>query len=300
MISLLLALPLLVSCGSVPKPVMAPVKVTAGKVTLQCVLPFDDLKKKEAFKNFEADMASKFPDYAIHLTFVKGDENAYNTKIKVMMYSDNPPDIFYSGDKNFTEELSSLKSIEPLEKKLDDLDYWNMVIPSAKLPEDNGHIYAVPIDEAYYNIMLINTELFSKNNIKIPENFGELKIAVEQFKVKGITPIVIGGKDGMSAYNMIEGFACTIDNKITSKIISGKTTFSGETFKQAATSVQELIELGAFQGKAETMDDEAAGNLFYSVHHCLSIAVILLFQLHYNLRLDNGKSGFPLGVRLST
>lgn len=264
MVCLILVLPMLVSCGSVPKPVVPPVKINAGKVTLNCVVPFNDVKKKAAFKDFETDIKSIFPDYDIHLSFVNGDVNAYNTKIKVMMYSDAPPDIFYSGDKNFTGELYSSNRLESLEKNLNDLNYYDMVIPSAKVIGDTGHIYAVPIDEAYYSIMLINTELFSKNNVKIPENFKELSSAVSQFKGKGITPIAIGGKDGLSVYKMIEGFACTIDNKITSKIISGKSTFSGETFSQAAESVKELVRLGAFQEKAETISDAVAGDLFYS------------------------------------
>lgn len=264
LVGMIMALPLLISCGSVPTQVVAPIKNNDGKVTLRCVVPFDDVKKNGAFKNFEADVKSIFPDYDIHLSFVKGDTNAYNTKIKVMMSSDTPPDIFYSGDEDFTEELYSSKIIQPLENKLDDLDYWDTVIPSAKLIGNTGHIYAVPIDEAYYSIMLINTELFSQNNIKIPENFDELKIAAKEFKEKNITPIAIAGKDGISVYKMIEGFACTIDNGITGKITSGKDTFSGETFKQAAASVKELIELGAFQEKAETFTEETAENLFYS------------------------------------
>lgn len=259
-----MTLPILVSCGSSPKRVVPPIVINNKKVTLNCVLPFDDVKKKVALNNFQTDIKSIFPDYNINLSFVKGDTNAYNTKIKVMMYSDTPPDIFYSEDGSFTEELYSSNRIKPVEKLLNDLNYWNKVIPSAKLIGDTGHLYAVPIDETYYNIMLINTEMFSQNNVKIPENFEDLETSVKQFKEKGITPIAMGGKDGASVYKMIEGFAGTMDNGITSKIVSGKSTFSGDIFKQAATSVKQLMELGAFQKKTETISDEEAGNLFYS------------------------------------
>ncbi len=262
--SLIMALPLLISCGNVPQEVMAPVEVNKGKVTLECLVPFDEVKKEEAFKNFETDVLAIFPEYDIHLSFVKGDANAYNTKIKVMLSSDTPPDIFYSGDGNFTNELYASKIIQPLEKKLKDLDYWKMVIPSAKVIGETGHIYAVPIDEVNYNVMLINTEIFSQNNVKIPENFEELKSAVKQFKEKSITPIAIGGKDGRSVYNLIEGFAGTIDHEVTSKIINGEDTFSGKNFRQAATSVMQLIKLGAFPEKTQTISDEEAGKHFYS------------------------------------
>ena len=264
MLCLILSLPLLTSCGNTPQTVVAQVEVNTTKVTLTCVVPFDNIKKNEAFKIFETNVKSTFPDYDIKFIFVKGDVNAYNSKIKVMMYSDAPPDIFYSGDENFTEELYTEKNIEPLEKKLNNLNYWDMVIPSAKLPGSTGHIYAVPMDEAYYSIMLINTELFSKNNVKIPKSFEDLKTATQQFKVKGITPIALGGKNGISAFKLLESFAGAIDNKITNKVTSCKLSFSGETFTQATTSVKELIDLGAFQAKVETVSDEEAAKLFYS------------------------------------
>ena len=123
---------MLISCGNVTKQVIPPVKNNNGKVTLDCVIPFDDLKKNQAFKNFVSDMKPILPDYEIHLSFVKGDTNAYNTKIKVMMSSDTPPDIFYSGDGNFTEELYAANIIQPVENKLNDIGYWNTVIPTAK------------------------------------------------------------------------------------------------------------------------------------------------------------------------
>jgi len=264
MASLMIALPMLISCGNVQKQVTPRVTNNNGRVTLECVVPFDDIKKNEAFQNFEKDIKSTFPDYNIHMNFVKGDAKAYNTKIKVMLYSDMPPDIFYSGDGKFTNELSSAKRIQPLEKKLNDINYWDMAIPGAKVIGDTGHIYAVPIDEAYYNVMLINTKMFSENNIKVPENFAELKNAVKQFNENSITPIAVGGKDGRAVYNMIEGFASTLDHEITSKIIRGDDTFSGKSFRQGATSVTQLIQLDAFEKKIQSISDEEAGELFYS------------------------------------
>ncbi|MCO1603375.1 ABC transporter substrate-binding protein [Desulfosporosinus nitroreducens] len=263
-VSSIMALPILISCSIEHKEAMPAVKNHNEKVALECVVPLDDEKKNEAFKNFETDIKPLFPDCDIHLTYVKGNANAYNTKIKVMMYSDTPPDIFYSGDGNFTEELYSSKKIQLLGKKLNDINYWNMVIPTAKVIGDTEHIYAIPIDEVNYNVMLINTKIFSENNVKIPESFEELKTASKQFKKRSIIPIVIGGKDGRSVYNMIEGFACTLDNKISSKLISNDVAFSGKTFSRAATSIKQLIELGAFQEKTEAITDEEAENLFYS------------------------------------
>ncbi len=114
---LIITLPTL-SCANDQKQVMPPVKNNSEKVTLECMIPFNDAKKNTVFKNFETDVESIFPDYDIHLSFVQGDANAYNTKLKVTMYSDTPPDIFYSGDGKFTDELYYSKRIRSFEKEL--------------------------------------------------------------------------------------------------------------------------------------------------------------------------------------
>lgn len=257
----LLVLPILISCANRPNQILPP--ENSEDSILECVVPFDDEQKTQAFKTFAATIQPAFPDLKIHLSFLKGDSKAYNTKIKVMMYSDNPPDLFYSGDGDFTEELYSSARIQPLEQRLTDLDFWNLVLPSAKVPGKSGHIYAVPIDTARYSVMLVNTALFAEYNVKIPENFAELTNTVKAFKEMGIIPIAIGGKNGMTVYNMIESFAATLDPDITGKIVNGKEAFSGQAFSQAAQGVQELISLGAFQEKPATFSDAEAGDIFH-------------------------------------
>lgn len=258
----LLVLPILISCTNRQTQLIPPAENNKN-LTLECVVPYADEEKTQAFKDFAESVQPAFPDLKIHMSFVKGDSNAYNTKIKVMMYSDNPPDIIYSGDENFTEVLYSSDRILPLEELLRDIDFWDLVIPSAKVSSHAGHIYAVPIDTASYNVILINKALFSENNIKIPANFAELKNAVKEFKEMGIIPIAIGGKNGMPVYNMIESFAGTLDHEITGKIIEGKEEFSGKSFNQAVQSVKELMSLGAFQEKPESFSDAEAGDIFY-------------------------------------
>lgn len=258
-ISLIIAL---TACGSTK--VQVPVLKNKGKVTLRCVMSSEDNYKLEAFKSFADDIKKQYPDYNITFNFVKGDRNAYETKIKVLLSSDKAPDVFLSLDQDFSNELFSEDAVMPIEKYLNGSKYWDSVIPSANVKGHNGHIYAVPFNDINYGIIEINTDLFKKNNVKIPENFDELKSAVETFKLKGIVPISIAGKDGLSVYSMIENFACTIDPLFTTNIVNGKDSFSGEPFKQAAEKVKDLISIEAFGKKVETYSDTDAANLFYS------------------------------------
>lgn len=253
----------LTACSS--SKVQIPVlKKGKGKVTLRCVISSENNYKLEAFKSFADDIKKQYPDYNITFNFVKGDVNAYETKIKVLLSSDKAPDVFLSPDQNFSNELFSENAVIPIEKYLDSSKYWDSVIPSANVKGHNGHIYAVPFSDISYGIIEVNTDLFKKCNVKIPENFDELTSAVNTFKSKGIVPMALGGKDGLAVYDMIENFACTIDPQFTINIVNGKDTFSSEPFKQAAGKVKDLIDMEAFEKKAETYSNTAAADLFYS------------------------------------
>lgn len=245
-----------------------PIQVTTyknqDKIKLNCIMSSEDTNKLEAFKTFTTDVKTILPNYDVNFRFVKGDIPTYETKVKVLLSSNDIPDVFFSSDGSLSNELLATDSVQPIDKYLDKLNFWNMVIPSAKVDGYKGHIYAVPFDPVHYGIIEINTDLFGQNNIKPPTNFSEFKSAISTFKSKGIIPIALGGKDGSSVYKIIEAFACTIDPQIISKIIEGKESFSNDTFKQAALKVKELMDMGAFeQNFAVTLDKDAA-NLFYS------------------------------------
>lgn len=250
------------ACNNVPASITKP-KVDDKKVVLRCVLPSNDKNTSEAFKTFAADIKTLLPDYDIHFDFVKGDAKTYQTKIKVLLSSDKMPDVFLITDKNFSKELMSSNLVQPLEKYLEKLNYWDMVIPSAKVAGYHGHIYAVPFDDVSYQIIEVNTELFKENNVKIPQNFSELQNAVSIFKSKGIIPIALGGNDGQTVFRMLEGFAYTVDSGISLKIAEGREKFSDETFKQSAEKVKELITMGAFDKNVQSITDKEAASLFY-------------------------------------
>lgn len=262
LIVILLFISILTSCAKPSPQVISP--KNEGKIKLRCVMSSEDNTKLEAFKTFASDIKTQFPDYDISFNFIKGDMQSYQTKIKVLLYSNDRPDVFFSNGDGFSNELLSANMVQPVDKYLNELKFWDMVIPSAKVDGSDGHIYAVPFEEVYYQMIEINTALFEQNNIKPPTNFEELKIAVSTFKSKGFVPIALGGKDGKAVYNMVEGFACTIDPQVTKKIMNGKEKFSDESFKEAASSVKDLINMGAFGDNPKSLTDADAANLFYS------------------------------------
>lgn len=234
------------------------------KIKLNCVMSSEDSNKLEAFKTFATDAKTLLPNYDISFKFIKGDMSTYETKIKVLLSSNDTPDVFFSSEGSLSSELLSTDAVQPIDKYLDKLKFWDMVISSAKVDGYKGHVYAVPFDPVYYQVIEINTDLFQQNNIKPPSNFNELQTAISIFKSKGIVPIALGGKDGSSVYKVIEAFACTINPEITSRLTAGKENFSDEAFKQSSLRMKELMDIGAFEQNFAAVSDQDAANLFYS------------------------------------
>lgn len=285
---LILILIFLTACAK-DIPAQIPVYNNTGRIKLKCVMYSEDSNKFNAFKNFAQDVKTLLPQYDINFKFIKGNSKAYETKIKVLLSTAEIPDVFLSSDESFSNELFTANSLQPVEKYLNQLKFWDMVLPSAKVQGYNGHIYAIPIDTVSYQIIEINTDLFTKNNIDPPQTFDDLVSAVSLFKAKGIVPIALAGKDGKAVYNMLEGFAYTIDPKITSKVISGNAKFSDTPFKESAIKVKELLDMEAFGPNVDTLSSQDAANLFHSGKAAMYCTDSLNFA-QADLKL-NGKCG---------
>ncbi|KAJ50248.1 raffinose/stachyose/melibiose transport system substrate-binding protein [Clostridium tetanomorphum] len=251
-----------VGCTKSVSPVVS--EKSNEKIKLSCAIPAEDTAKIKAFKSFETNIKKQFSDYDISFKYIKGDTKSYETKIKVLLSSNQKPDIFFSKENSFFEQLFSANAVQPIDKYLKELKFWHMVLPFVKNDGYKGKVYAVPFEEVHYEIMAINSDIFNKNKIKIPTNFEELKNAVYTLKSKGIIPIAIGGKDGGIVYNMIGSFAATIDPEVTKNVINGKEKFSSNNFKEAVLKVKELIDMEAFGKETQCRTDLQAAQLFNS------------------------------------
>lgn len=232
-----------------------PIKLTA-------VLPEYNTSYIDAFNDFTRYINEALPEYDINLMTIKGDESAYDTKIRILQSADDIPDIFYSENNSHVKELLDNSDVIPIEKYLNELDFWNMVIPSAKVKGYRNQIYAVPFDGLSYEVIQYNVDIFKKNKISVPTTVDQLKHIVDVLNANKITPIAIGAKDGYPVSMMMEGFAYSIDPQITKNIVAKKAKFSDKPYKIAATKVKELLDANAFEKDAQNISDEDAFKLY--------------------------------------
>lgn len=122
----------------------------------------------------------------------------------------------------------------------------------------DGRIYGLPV-ELIFEGLFVNTELFSKFNVKVPDNYTELKQAVITFRENNVIPIAFNCKaEGTYLYQNI---AMMIGGKeaIENPIKNGKID---PCYIEAMEIMRELYELGAFPENLFTMTSVERNELF--------------------------------------
>ena len=100
----------------------------------------------------------------------------------------------------------------PLDDYITDEVKSNMMEGSTSAFEYDGKLYSVPMF-SWYMTLFCNKALFEKAGAKLPNTYDELADAVKKLeKLKGVTPMAAGAKDGWNAAfvyqaNASSGFA---------------------------------------------------------------------------------------------
>lgn len=229
------------------------------KVKLKMLFNDTDANVQEEMAYVMEHLPEVLKNVEVELEMVPGDAQTYETKIRTMISGGGEGlDVWWERGGSWATPILESNSALPLDSYLEDSGYWDKIIPSAKLPAADGHIYAVPFEDIAYEIMLYNKKIFAEHNLEVPKTVSDLKEVVKTLAKTDIVPISVGAKDGWCAAMMVEGFAYSIDPQITKKIVDGVAKFSNEPYTKASEVMKELMDLGAFsKNVALTGIDEA-------------------------------------------
>ena len=216
--------------------------------------------------NVEKEMAwvmeqlpSLYPNIDVVLDMSPGDAQTYETKVRTLIAAGGEGlDIWWERGGSWATPILNAHSALALDDFLNETGYWGKVIPSSKLPASDGRIYSLPFEDISYEVMLYNKAIFKQYNLTVPKTVTELKEVVRVLSKSEYIPISVGAKDGWCAAMMVEGFAYSIDPRITHKIVNGEAKFSDKPYAEAAQVIKDLLDLGAFsKNVALTGIDEA-------------------------------------------
>ena len=186
-----------------------------------------------------------YPNGEIEYTYL----DDYANTIVQALAGQEPPDIYvvqpwmYGDEKydslfNGAEVLSDPK----LEINLD------CIRQGLKWEMDNGEIMTLPIF-ATSNGMLVNMDIFEKEGLEVPKNFGELKETCEKLKSAGYESPVMGSNTSTTpgigyafAYPM---FAKTIkEDRSVEDALNNLEPFTGEVMRVSLSRLKELVDYG--------------------------------------------------------
>ena len=195
------------------------------------------------YENFEA-LTEEFRAFnefypKVQLTY-EYDKN-HKKNIVQALNGDTPPDIFFTYSsldfstlKDFTEDLS--------QKDLD-LDF-SCIRDSLIYKDKDNQVPYLPIYTTSFG-MMINENLFSKNNIKVPTTYSDLVKSCQSFKDKGVKYPMLG-HNSMVLYPLYFPHFCAniLNNKTAIDDLNAMKEGAGEYMRSSLALAKDFIDKG--------------------------------------------------------
>lgn len=243
-------------CGkNQAQPTAANEKKAEEKVKIRVVTTFtgDDPWKgpwQEAMKDFMA----KNPNIEIVDEATPTQGQAIQTKVKTDFASGSEPDVTYFLNGVDTKPLLESGKIIDWEEEFKKDPEWAKTFSKLAMEASkyNGKLYALPY-LGFYEGLLVNKDLFEKNNVKIPTNYEELLTAIDAFNKIGIIPMA---QSLMDSRYLVEYTILSIGGP------KGHAAEYDSSWAEGLKTIKELNDKGAFPKDALTLTDEAAQSLF--------------------------------------
>lgn len=220
--------------------------------------------RKSFYDQKIAEFMEANPNVKINVDSVLND--SYKEKIKVLVSSDNLPDVFTSWSDSFALNLVSSDRIMPLNEILEGDKDWSGNIMESQFGgfTFDDVTYGVPftIDgKAFF----YNKDIFKENNIEVPTTYDEFIDVLDQLQAAGYeTPLV----EGLTNTWAISHYMGTIFQRLLDPAVTevdyneatGKFTDPGYI-----RGLEVFQELTKYMGDVSTaIDHEAARNMFGS------------------------------------
>ncbi len=196
--------------------------------------------------------------FNVKLEVDTAENQAYKTKIKAAIAANETPDIFYTWGHGFIKPFVDAKKLLPLDEYLTD-EYKSHLAPATLTGfQFDGKTYALTTDQSVA-CMFYNKEMFDKYSIKIPETYDEFITAIKEFKKNGVTPLTVGAKESWTLAMYQDLFALrAVGSDNIKKTMNKEQGFDDPGYLRAASSIKELVDLGAFpQGSAGISREES-------------------------------------------
>ncbi|GFN32829.1 extracellular solute-binding protein [Paenibacillus xylaniclasticus] len=231
-------------------------------ITFQNIYPDPSTPSAKVMDKIVKQYMAEHPNVKIELDSLNTDQQ--KAKLKTQAASKEVPDITIVNPAAQMKDYVDAGLFAPLNDVLDKnglrdtfqegiLDWYSF----------NDNVYALP-DGNNIGVMFYNKKLFTEAGIAAaPTTFDELLADVKLLKDKGITPIVAGEKDTWTGSFLFMNILLRTNGPgFLQSVVDGTKDFNDPAFTEAVDAFQQLVQAGAFQDGATSMDYNAAENLF--------------------------------------
>ncbi|TWT06486.1 extracellular solute-binding protein [Planococcus sp. CPCC 101016] len=233
-----------------------------GKVEIDFFHRWPNEPRKSFYDDKVKEYMEQNPDVHINVDYVLND--AYKEKVRVLVSSDELPDIFTAWSDSFAKNLVSSERIMPLNEVIQEDEEWSSKIIDSQF---GGFTF----DETTYGVpftvdgkaFFYNKAVFEENNIEVPTTYDELLAALDKLQKAGYEQPLVEGLTNTWAISHYLGtiFERVVDPAVLDKDYNEETAeFTDPGYIQGLEMFEELT---GYMGDVSTaIDHEAARNMF--------------------------------------
>ena len=215
----------------------------SDKITLRFFHRYPD----EPYNGFINKMITEYekthPNIKIEASSAAYD--AYREKIKVMLGSNNVPDVFfsYSGEGFLYQFARENKVLDITSDFNNDKAWKDSIIPSMLPPYSyNGKLYGFPF-RVSFKMFFYNKKIFDQYSLQVPKTWDEFLKVCETLKQNNVTPISYGNSEKWPSIHYIG----TLNQKVVAEDVRVKDykpengDFTDANYVEALKLYQKLI-----------------------------------------------------------
>lgn len=201
----------------------------------------------------------------VHIESVATQEVEYqNNKLKVAAATGAQGDVFMCWGGGYAKAYVDAGVVLPLDDLMEKYGTKDELLDGTlTYGTYDGKTYGLPLKQ-WAGALFCNEELFEEYNVKIPETFDELLEAVKTFRAAGVTPMVLGAKEGWHIGMIQNALAVRTEGAdYMNRALQGEETLDTEGIVRSAELLCELNEAGAFPDGTLGLGSEESQEEFY-------------------------------------
>ncbi|MFN2744160.1 ABC transporter substrate-binding protein [Bacillus sp. z60-18] len=235
----------------------------SGKVSLKFFHRWPKEPEKSFFEEAVKEFEKSHPDVSIQTEAVLND--SYKDKIKVMLGTSQPPDIYFAWSDEFAKKIiRGERALDLTSYYKDDQKWASQLLKSQIEPFSvQGKRYGVPWQMASKEFFY-NKDIFKKLGLSPPKTWDELIDVCKVLKENGYTPIAFGTKAPWT----ISHYIATLNQKLVDEETREKdyhtknAAFTDKGYVEALSKLQELSPY--FSKHVNSIDHEYVRQQFKS------------------------------------